>query len=276
MSKTKILAFSALLAMLFSCGSQDGGPPELKKTTIDRISPFDTLVVEFNSDIVDIDKLDSSNIIADNATLVPGKAISKELRFVGKNKTDGGFFHFYAGEEGSITFKNLKNTDGYVKDNATVKFSTHPTLEIEANDTEESANSINDSLARREVGYTFAGIIDKDVGTGTDGRRIFDLDDYYKLDLKFNDVITISASNRSAPFTIRFYGPCYYPDKTQCNDTTITVTKTGILENIKIIGGHLEPGSGTNFETPASFYIHVSDPISNTPPNPYLLNVKVK
>jgi hypothetical protein len=266
MSKTKIFAFSALWAMLFSCGSQDGGPPELTKSTLDPISPFDILKVGFNSDIIE---LDTSSIIGD-VTLIPSNN-KRELHFVGKNKTPGGSLHFHSGLMNDlIELKNLKNSDGYVKEQTIVKFSTYRILDKEPNNRETDANDIGSS-DEVERGIPFAGVIDKEIGEGTDGFDNFDRRDFYKLDLKAGDIISITASNQGTPFNVKFYGPCL-EGKDSCNDTTFAVTqKTATIKNT-ITAGHLS--STDPYGKMDTFYIEVSDLSEKS--NPYLLTVTVE
>jgi hypothetical protein len=262
MSKTKILAFSALWAMLFSCGSQDGSPPELKNQP-KTISPYDTLKVEFNSDLSGLD----TSSIAGDAVLAAG-AKSNELRFVGKNTSPGGYPHFLSDRrDASIEVKNLKNTDGYVKDITTITFSTYIILDVEPNNVEAEARDIVGDLRN---GITFAGIIDKDVGETDDTR------DFYALELSIGDNISITASSRDS-LSVRFYGKCLDESK-GCNNKTIRFHKTDVLQDVVKLGNFTDDD---RIGTKRTFYIEVSDRnLSTRPnpnnPNPYLITIKVE
>lgn len=275
MNKTKILAFAAIAAMLAACGSDDGSPPELASNNSGAISPFDTLVVKFNSDLVDIDKLDSSNLtLNQDMTHITGKTTSKELRFAGTNATPGGSFYFDYGKTDSIVFKKLKNSDGYIKDRTVFHFSTYNILDNEPNNREDDANDI-ELLGDITKGVTFAGVIDKEIGVNDLGFPSYDTDDFYKLNLKQGDIISISVSNKTTPFKIRFYGPCHSGNKAECNDktdSTSTAKKSIALIDI-VKTGHLQGDEPLGKMVP--FYINVYDKSIGEKSNPYTATVKV-
>jgi hypothetical protein len=280
MSKTKTLALSAFVAILFACGSQDGSPPELKNKQLGTISPYDTLVAEFDSEIIDIDKLGRENIDAESH--VKRKSIrdtsktslcfsKKVLCLIGDKVTDGGAPYFDEGiTEDSIIFRDLKNSNGTRKYTA-LRYSTHKIFDIEPNDMESSANDI-ETFGKVVDGVTFAGILDKEVGTDGDGKPISDTDDYYKLYLTEGDRVYIKASNQGNPFSFRFYGPCPRPNS-GCNDTTIRVDKKVDSLQTRIESGYLQIGSTVG--TPGTFYIRVFDRNLDAKPTPYLITVKV-
>jgi hypothetical protein len=278
MNKTKFLVFIAFAAMLAACGSDDGSPPDLANKNPESISPFDTLVVKFNSDLVDIDKLDSSNIISNQKMKwIKGKATGRELRFIGTDTTPGGWHHFKDDiKNESITFKNLKNADGYVATSLELKFSTHPIFDIEPNNSEEEAKDLSPFLTTSEKKVKFAGILDHKFETNasgeiTDVKR--DVADLYKLELKAADSVFITASSRTtAQFKVRFYGECHKPPLGCLNDT-LTITKQASLSKA-IPSGHWPDGAIVGSKT--EFYIKVFDVGIASPVNPYVIEIGIK
>jgi len=197
MNRTEILVFIAISAMLFACGSQDGSPAELKNGgKIGTISPFDTLKAEFNATIVDIDKLDNTNMVFQEMSLVRpgGHTKSNTLYFIGSNDTTGsGLKHFNPDiENDSIVFLNLRNDDGYVQKRAVLYYSTYPILDSPGNNTESNPDDIENlgKTRLRTKGVTFAGVIGSDSLT-----KWRDEDDYFKLTLKPYDSLHIILGN---------------------------------------------------------------------------------
>jgi hypothetical protein len=274
MNKIKIFAFIALAVIFSACGSDDGSAPELANDHSGTISPFDTLVVKFKSDLADIDKLDTSNIIINNGKLVTGKTTGKELRFIGTNLTPGGSYHFNYAISDSIVFKNLKNVDGYTKERTVLYFSTYPISDHEPNNTEEDANDV-ELLGNILTGITFAGVIDKGIGINDQGFTSYDTDDFYKFNLKQGDIISITASNKTTPFKIHFYGTCNSGNKTECNDktdSTSTAKKSiTLIDTVKT--GHLLANDPVGKMLP--FYLNVIDKNISEKSNPYNLTIKV-
>jgi len=268
MNKILFIALLAVSAMMFACGSQDGSAPELKNSRLGLISPFDAIVAEFDSDIIN---LDSSNISVSQDMSIDSVKKNKVF-FTGANTTLGGSPYFDDGVViDSIVFKKVKNVDGYVRERAVLYFSTHRILDEEPNNTEADANDINTFLNTTAREVTFAGVIDKIIGTGESGFNIIDSDDIYKLNLKFGDIVSITAKNNTTPFKVRFYGDCVDQSR-GCNDKTLDITqKSGVLQDtVKI--GHFQPND--TFDTTVPFYIKVSDGNVGTPSNPYLITVK--
>jgi len=267
MNKTKILAFIALAAIFSACGSDEGSLPELANNNSGSISPYDTLVVKFKSDLVDIDKLDETKVIFPRGTLVKGKATGKELRFIGTNKTPGGLDYFEEGISDSIEFKDLKNSDGYIKDRTVFYFSTLRIFDKEPNDSQASASEIDRDKAKN--GITFAGVLDHKVGTTDIGQSIYDVNDYYTLKLKASDTVSINVTNREA-LNIEIKGP------SGTTDTTFQALK-GKSNAFKY-----SVGTGYLFENPTltvndlvPFYINITDNATSSPPNPYTIRINV-
>ncbi len=262
MNKIKFLAFIAATAVLFACGSQDGSPPKLKNGgRIGFISPFDTLVAEFDSKIVDVDSITSSQ---DNIIQVhPNNPSGNKLYFIGTHDTTpGGLPHFKPEiMGGSIVFSNVKNDDDYTRKTDTLHFSTYRILDSEVNDAWRTANEI----ASEET--TFAGVLDHKVikETGT----IYDMDDYYKIKLKAADVLTITIDNFREPLDVtikRFNG---------VEDTTFAVLKKDKINTfIYRVGTDYLLDTALTRDDMVYFYIGISDLKLNAPPNPYTISVK--
>lgn len=279
MNKIKAFILSAVLIMLFACGSQDDGSPASLKTNQFNISPFDTLVVEFDSEIVDIDRLGEANFeLNQDITQIirldkNGKPQTKSniLYFVGALTTEGGSKYFKPANVDSIVLKGLENSDGYTTKNATLKFSTYRILEEEPNDTEEEANDLTEFLNYNISKEPFAGVLDhKRTGDENEYLVVRDRADYYKLNLKIGDIISIEASkNDTIPFKVRFYSNCKQQDK-GCTDKTIDVKKSGFIQDTTKLGD-FEITDNQTTERP--FYIRVTDDTQSSAP--YQMNIKV-
>jgi len=269
MNKTKILAFVALGAILSACGSDNGSPPSLKSTQIGLFSPFDTLKVEFDSEIVNISELNESNIefSTDMERIQDGKKSSKILYFKGSNSTPGGLSHFASNLiNATITFKELKNSDGYIRDSTTLSFSTYQILDDLAgnNDTLKRAIDLESHFSNSKT-VSFVGVLDHKIGASK-----FNMEDYYKISMRMNDTLIISAKSNDT-LTINIIEP----GRNSVNKNFGVSPKKENKHDTLIIGsGHLnlndpdEPAS-----KPADFYIKVYDDKSSAPPNPYTLSV---
>jgi len=283
MNKIKVLAFIAIAAILSACGTDDGSPPELKKNYRGDLSPFDTLTVEFDSKLIDLDTSSESNVVLNNGKKwVERKTSSKELYFIGANTTLGGSHYFAGGKSDSIVFKNIKNSD-YKKEITVFYFSTLTILDNEPNNEPKDANDIEQKdangielLGKITDGVTFAGIIDKKMGM-SGGFPIKDEEDFYKLNLKRGDRISITVTNtiknKPTPIKVRFFGDCY-SDKSLCNDKVdSTTSKNGYsvtLEDIVKVG-HEQEGDIVGKISP--FYIDIFENANDTS-NPYTVTVK--
>jgi len=272
MSKTKFLAFIAIMAILSACGSDDGGsPPKLVKEYVKNISPFDTLPVKFDSKLVDLDTLGESNVVLNNVKWVKRKTSGKELYFIGAETTLGGLNYFE--KEGSIEFIKIKNEDGYINDKTVFDFTTLDLLDKEDNNSIDSASIIDSEKAKRDS-VKFAGVLDH---RGVlNGKTIYDVEDYYVLKLKGQDKMDITVTNSSA-LKLTIKGP-----NSRIKDTTYQVPKGGNKKPFDYVVG-LEyllenpicPSCGGPSE-PVPFYIIVTDDAPTSPPNPYTISIKVK
>jgi hypothetical protein len=274
MNRTKILAFIAVSAMLFACGSQDGSPAKLTNGN-EIISPFDTLVAVFDSKIVDINNLDTNIAFTQEMSQVfPGKSAtsSNKLYFVGTyDTTPGGLPYFKPGAVGSVVFSNLKNEDGYIRKEAVLYFSTYRIFDSPSNNTEATADDIDSfDLAVKVTdkdGVTFAGALDSFIVANEQG-TIYDTEDNFKLELHARDTIDIKARNFRDSLKVQFFGPGGV-------DATITAKKGNPNAMKYIIGTDHLTGDDTLGKM-VTFYIKVYTDRITSSPNPYLLSVSVK
>jgi len=245
----------AVTAVFFACGSQDNGsPPKLKNgvspANPELISPFDTLVAEFDSKIADIESIICQPTIEQ----------AGQLRFVGKYGTaEGDLKHFKPDEKDSIVFVNVKNNDGYIQRRAVFYYSTYPILDG-SNNSIESPDDIVGTFGKNSLtkeGVTFAGVIGVDIDKGWS-----DLD-FFKVPLKAFETLHVKLSNtRNTNVKLELIAPF----KTQ--DTTITAISNSIVYEMDPRNFNV-----SDFETPVIFKIKVS-PI-DIKLTPYLLTVKV-
>jgi len=278
MDKTKILALAliALAAILSACGSDDGSPPKLVKEYVKNVSPFDTLKVKFNSELVDLDTVGESNVVLNNVKWVKRKTSAKELYFIGADTTLGGLNYFE--KEGSIVFTKIKNSDGYIKDRTVFDFTTIDLLDKEDNNSKDSASIIDSEKAKRDS-VKFAGVLDhKGV---ENGKTVYDVEDYYMLKLMGQDTVYIDVTNDKNNNALKLIisGP-----NSRVKDTTFQIPKGGTPSKkpLKYVVG-LEyllenpicPSCGSTSE-PVPFYINVTDDAPTSPPNPYTISIKVK
>ena len=274
MNKVKILAFIVFAAMLAACGPDDGSPPSLKNNgDMNFISPFDTIVAEFNSKIVNIDKLNEGNIkYSQPMKMIIYNTTSNRLYFVGISDTAScGLTHLKpkSNRRDSIVFSNLRNEDNYVQKNAVLKFFTYPIFDSDNNDVSNPddlknlrlSGVITDSTTDE---VTFAGTIGLNPDTSPEW---IDLNDYFKLSLKAYDSLYVrlsNAKNNEANLSIVF-------PLISNRDSTIVATVDG---KTKYIAYKMDPEfiDVPDRDTPVEFKIRVSHTGTLTP---YLLWVKI-
>lgn len=284
MNKTKIFALIAIAAILSACGSDDGSPPSLKNSDIGLISPFDTLKAEFDSEITNLNELSKSDILSSIDIIrvsLSGKK-SNKIYFIGSGSTKGGGWHDFGDglKDETIIFKNLKNQDGYVAKSVELKFSTYPVYDIEQNGSEEEAGDLASYLSTSAKKVIFAGILDHkfEVNASGDTTNVErDAADFYKLELKESETISITASSKTAPLKVRFYGDCPRPTVVGgCLNDTLAITKDNKSVTLsKVIpGGHWPEGA--TIGSKVTFYIKVFDIGIGAPVNPYTIEVKIK
>jgi len=274
MNKIKILAFVALVAIFSACGSDDGSPPSLKNAQLGFISPFDILEAEFDSKIVNVNDLQPSDILPStkmellsDAELVKLgiKKSDKILYFRGTDATTlGGLPYFASGlANASITFKNLKNSD-YRRDSTTLYFSTYQILDSlnGNNDTQERAVDLEPFFANTKT-VSFAGVLDHKIGASK-----FNMEDYYKITMRMNDVLKISAKSRDT-LTINITEP----GKNSVNKICGVSPQKEIACDLTVGSGHLDVDQGDPSNKLVDFYIIVYDGNATAPPNPYALLV---
>jgi len=270
MNKTKFLALIAFAAILSACGSDDsgGGPPSLKNKNIGFISPFDTLEVEFDSDIVNKNEIKESDITSSTniVRVSPQKEKKNSLYFIGGELTPGGSSYFASNlANASIIFSNLKNSDGYVRDSKnpiTFSFSTYQILDKISgkNDQLDSAVDLEPFFSNVNQ-ISFAGILD-----GMTGPSTVNMQDFYKIQLRMNDVLKISAKSKDT-----LYINIKEPGKNSVNEFYGVSTKKDSVFTLTVGGKHLDPTdiSGKLVD----FYIIVNAIGVNYQSNPYTLSI---
>jgi hypothetical protein len=156
-------------------------------------------------------------------------------------------------------------------------YSGYTSLDNGSNNNKDGAVSLGAGLFQGPV--NFKGSLDNIIRPGENETVLVLDEDYYKLQLRRADIISITASNvsnTSSPFSFRFFGPCNRPNSSSshCADTTINVKNiTNSLEET-ISLGHIEPNG--NADAPSDFYIRVFNSENNYPPSiPYAITVKL-
>jgi len=269
MNKTKIIAYIAFVAMLSACGSDDGsGPPELVKSYPNEISPFDTLKVKFNSNLVGLDTSREANVVLGSGITWLKSVSGNELRFIGTNTTPGDLNYFEEGKNDSIVFENIQNSAGYKNTRTVFYFSTYNILDKEPNDERAYANEIDLEKAKKNW-VTFAGVLDHFCGV-SGGQSRYDLNDYYTIKLKAGDAVSTTVTNRE-DLILEIMGP------TGTIDTTLQAAKGKSNEFEYIVGTSYLLGTTFTASDLVPFYINVADKnrVPTSPPNPYTISIKV-
>ncbi|MCL2260056.1 MAG: hypothetical protein FWC15_01720 [Fibromonadales bacterium] len=254
MNITKLFAVIAASAILFACGSQDGGvTPKLENSGVNRISPYDTLVARFNSTIVDIDKLGIENIVN-----TPNN--SNVIKLIGTyGTTPGGAPYFKPNQLDSIAFSNIKNSDGLTLERASIVYLTHQMLDEEPNDDIATASIVKLDTAKAIDTVVFAGVLDHRYGSSS-----YDMVDHYKLNLQAADTLSITVSNVRENLTLEIKGP------THATETEFSIVK-GANNKFKY-------NVGTNIlldpKPEYFFYLIVFDNDATAKPNYYTISVE--
>jgi len=289
MNRTKFFAFLTISAILFACGSQDdgGGPPKLKEPSgIVTISPFDTLTVVFDSDIVL--KEGDSFILSENENftgnqpvkivyLDANKTTDSRIRLVGDYGNTSGtppLSYFKPATIHTINFSKVKNTTGHEAQNVSINFHTHPILDKLDNNNKTTADIIPTEVTDRE-GVTFAGLLGYEREPD-----LYDVADFFVLELKYRDSLSIKATTHlkdsiNVDVIIPVYGK---------SDSTITIKEFKVVNNkleksiVYEVGDDYWYGSEglINPSTKVPFYIKISPLNVKDKAIPYLLNVRVK
>jgi len=238
MNKIKILAFIAIFAIFFACGSQDDenvAPlviiPELAFDFIE-LSPYDTLVAEFNSKITRADSI-----------IIP--------KSVKKVDSLGNKYYFVIGLESgsldSIVFINLVNEHGYTKERVVLRYLPIIIFDNEPNDEEVTAGDINAFTNGRK----FAGALNSD-------------EDYFTLKISSRDYLDIKINSRS-PLNVQFYRPGSEKKANLGKNKKVDSTR------IRNLPEYLADGDMVGEEV--DFYIRIYPEKWESPLNPYTLSV---
>lgn len=127
----------------------------------------------------------------------------------------------------------------------------------EPNGSEENAGIIG--VASLSQGVNFKGTLDNKYVIINGSPNLSLDEDYYKIELMNGETITITASNASntsAPFRVKFYGPCHRPTL-GCTEKIIDVVGQTLSFKETIKAGDFQ-GSDT-YDTRNPFYIKVSN-----------------
>jgi hypothetical protein len=156
-------------------------------------------------------------------------------------------------------------------------YSKYPNIDKEPNNTQDSAVDIEaNGIITMGKAIEFTGSLDNKFNIGEDGDLVgvtMDVD-YYKLELKTDDTISISVLNSTSPFRFRFYGPC--PRKKECADTTIIVSNKTASLKYPIKTGHVVG----DIRDKATHYIKVFSSLEDfkndhNEENKYIISVKL-
>jgi len=150
------------------------------------------------------------------------------------------------------------------------------------NSQDKAVSIISGGVTNLIQGINFKGSLVNFFAEDENGRTILVLDeDYYKVDLKYKDIISITISNATnipSPFNVRFYGPCLPPTQSDCADKKIDILNlTGSLQDT-IKTGHVGTGQ---LIAPATFWIKISNVVSISQSNliykstPYAITFKL-
>jgi len=154
-------------------------------------------------------------------------------------------------------------------------FSTNKMWDREPNNQPEDANDIEELSGEKIAdGITWAGVLDKK-GMNDQHYPISDDDDYYKLNLKHGDSISITVTNtitnKPTPLKVHFEGKCIVPPCNNKIDSTSSKNKYSVTLKDTVKAGHLGPEDVMGKISP--FYIDIFDNTENKP-NPYKVTVK--
>jgi hypothetical protein len=189
---------------------------------------------------------------------------SNKILFIGKNSTHGNSHYFASGLINAfITFKNLKNSDGYKRDSTTLYFSTYPIRDnLDGNnDAPEKAVDLEPFFDNTKS-ISFAGVLDHKIAASK-----YNMEDYYKISLRMNDTLKILAKS-SDTLTI----DVTEPGKNSVNKIYGLNPKKEAEFNLVIGSGHLDINVDPANKS-VDFYVRIYDSNANGLPNPYVLSI---
>ena len=297
MNSIKFLGALGACALLVACGSKDdGGPAELDRSDLGTVSPFDTLMVEFDQKI----RLPNADDVTTTNDLKVVKVDARNLVVTGDSAM-AGYGFFVAGTDYTVTFSNVENDVGdKQKAPQTVRFTTLPFIDSDFTECEVVktflACRFNDGFDTPDalMNATGAAFFDGAAlaeGTQVAGMLAFnkmrnatqygkdDLVDTYVLKLRMDDTVDVKLSGLDQNLDLEFMGPRSLTDSLDFAVASAQKSaNTGVLdESITYIIGREHRTGATNFEDLADYAIRVKFADSNPAgASPYVLSVAVR
>ncbi|NLB62525.1 MAG: hypothetical protein GX801_00265 [Fibrobacter sp.] len=270
---TFLLFFHGFL--LSSCGPMpEKDAPELKKSSVGLVSPFDTLEIPFKGKVVEVKEENyKSNL--------PIKIIEqKEQFFIVSDKRIAGITQLLADTNYSITFKDLESKDGELqKDELKLSFRTMPILDSDFDIDDDDNPLNNNSRSQADVLADSAGYFDGTklsdsvvVAGLLTANRMQDDDfyDWYSIILKVQDSVWVELSSPQNDLKISFEGPIN--DKKEIFDGSIEDDK---LLSVSVDANRAFYGN-SDVNVPQKYYLGVKyAKNSDQSPSPYVLKLKI-
>lgn len=235
----KGISVGASLLGLVACGSVDHDPPKLK-SSFDRISPMDTLVVKFDKSLDDFDE----DQVTSNVPFTVVSQKGSEVRIVGATDTIADFPRFEpASDYDTVTFTGVRDEDGNRAKVQKLTFSTYPWLDSDeyegdscvSNTRPIHAESLADSNkffngAKLSRGVTVTGIL-----AGQYNKNCEDGTDTYRIYLKKYDSVAVSLEwlSQGMPLELAILGPSKRKDAPSFCDVTNEEFETFIANKKK-------------------------------------------
>lgn len=277
-----------VLLLLVACGSKDNAdsPPELNTSSPGRISPFDTLEVEFSKPLA---SFSDSNIVCELP--VRWKKISDtHYQIFGPDTFMTGQSMFRTGDAYILSFIGLEDQDGNKQTQAqSFPFATYHVVDIEfplgnreslvGNNLAGGAAVLADSAhffqgSSLDSGLTIAGFL-----SHRSFRDFHDERDYYSIWLRTGDSLLIELEGFNTDLDVELIGP--YNELGEYNISDISQSlSTGLTPEIMRVGINADRHTSQGLEvvTVWSEYhivVRYPDPIpAGTTVTPYTLRVQ--
>lgn len=270
-------------AALLACGpvpdkGESSKPPKITGGVLGMVSPFDTLEVEFTTEL---ENLESSQVTSND----PVKTSLDEdiIQIWGDSVYSTGVSMLLPGKTYTVTFKDLESTKGEVQETPQIlSFETMPILDkdgkdangvIQTNGNYGTAEILGDSTkffdgTLVEKGISIAGVI-----SGL-ARGLEDTDDWYRIRAKEGDSIQISLTNLRDNLRIRCYGPENAAG--EMSEQIDEADKSGTSDEEIVFSPNATRHSfGTrNLDSYLNYWIRVSPSANKDLRSPYVLTVQ--